>query len=82
MPLGARALYKFEIRSSRGMIFLKTDPFGSAMELRPNTASKVTTSRHAFQDHVLRQIQVNGQIQLLPQIGQQFHRFENGFARA
>ncbi len=48
--VGHGALYKFEIRSPRGMIFLKTDPFGSAMELRPNNASKVYDRRYQFKD--------------------------------
>ncbi len=41
--LGAGELYKFEIRSRHtGAVFLKTDPFARAAELRPATASIVT----------------------------------------
>ncbi|MFO0593577.1 MAG: 1,4-alpha-glucan branching protein GlgB [Polyangiaceae bacterium] len=48
--VGHGALYKFEIRAQSGLVFLKTDPFASAMELRPNTASKVYERRFQFSD--------------------------------
>jgi 1,4-alpha-glucan branching enzyme len=48
--VGHGALYKFEIRSPRGLAIMKADPFGSAMELRPNNASKVYQSRYVFTD--------------------------------
>jgi 1,4-alpha-glucan branching enzyme len=35
------ALYKFHIRASEGRTTIKADPYGSCMELRPNTASVV-----------------------------------------
>jgi 1,4-alpha-glucan branching enzyme len=35
------ALYKFHIRASDGRATIKADPYGSYMELRPNTASVV-----------------------------------------
>lgn len=38
----AGTLYKFEIRTSAGMVILKTDPFANRTELRPNTASVTT----------------------------------------
>ncbi|MCF7801852.1 MAG: 1,4-alpha-glucan branching protein GlgB, partial [Candidatus Marinimicrobia bacterium] len=41
-------LYKFEIRTSAGMVILKTDPFANRTELRPNTAS-VTTELGNYQ---------------------------------
>jgi 1,4-alpha-glucan branching enzyme len=47
--VGEGALYKFEIATRRGIID-KSDPFGRAMELRPQTASRVVTSRYAFSD--------------------------------
>ncbi|GGP21303.1 1,4-alpha-glucan branching protein GlgB [Silvimonas iriomotensis] len=34
-------MYKYEIRDQNGDIFLKSDPYGLTMELRPGTASKV-----------------------------------------
>ncbi|WP_437933152.1 1,4-alpha-glucan branching protein GlgB [Sorangium sp. So ce341] len=48
--VGDGALYKYEIKTPEGHITVKSDPLGQAMELRPATASRVTTSRYAFQD--------------------------------
>ncbi|AUX23705.1 glycogen branching protein [Sorangium cellulosum] len=48
--LGEGALYKYEIKTAEGHITVKTDPLAQAMELRPATASRVYTSRYAFQD--------------------------------
>jgi 1,4-alpha-glucan branching enzyme len=48
--VGDGALYKYELKTREGLIALKSDPFGRAMELRPNNASRVYTSRYAFQD--------------------------------
>ncbi|MHB8353091.1 MAG: 1,4-alpha-glucan branching protein GlgB [Burkholderiales bacterium] len=40
MPLGS--LYKFEIRNRHhGAIMVKTDPYGTAFELRPGTAARI-----------------------------------------
>ena len=48
----AGALYKFEIRTSRSTID-KSDPFGRAMEVRPGTASRVTSdSTYDWRDQV------------------------------
>ncbi|MCF7842825.1 MAG: 1,4-alpha-glucan branching enzyme, partial [Lentisphaeria bacterium] len=41
-------LYKFEIRTSAGMVILKTDPMANKTELRPNTAS-ITTNLDNYQ---------------------------------
>jgi 1,4-alpha-glucan branching enzyme len=48
--VGHGALYKFEVRTSRGLAIMKADPFASAMELRPNNASKVYQRRYEFTD--------------------------------
>lgn len=50
--LGEGELYKFEIRNrDTGMVFLKTDPYARAMELRPGTAARVVgPSRHRWGD--------------------------------
>ncbi len=43
LPLGA--LYKFEIRNRQnGAIMVKTDPYGSAFELRPGTAARICST--------------------------------------
>ena len=39
--LAAGELYKFEIRSRAGAVFLKTDPYGRSFERRPGTAAIV-----------------------------------------
>ena len=36
------ALYKYEIKLRDGLTYLKSDPYGNAMQLRPDTASVVT----------------------------------------
>ena len=48
--VGEGALYKFEVKTMHGVLTLKADPYGRAMELRPNTASKVTVAKYAFTD--------------------------------
>ncbi len=48
--VGEGALYKFEVKTMHGVLILKADPYGRAMELRPNTASKVVTSHYTFDD--------------------------------
>ncbi|MDR2221095.1 MAG: 1,4-alpha-glucan branching protein GlgB [Methylobacillus sp.] len=49
--LGAGDLYKFEIRHRHtGNILVKTDPYGTAFELRPGTAARVTDSAYAWSD--------------------------------
>jgi 1,4-alpha-glucan branching enzyme len=44
------ALYKYEIKTLQGPIVLKSDPYGRSMELRPRTASRVTTRSYEFAD--------------------------------
>jgi len=50
--LAAGTIYKFEIRNRhRGDVFLKSDPYGQAFEMRPSTASTVAPlSDYAWQD--------------------------------
>jgi 1,4-alpha-glucan branching enzyme len=40
--VGAGSTYKYEIRTRAGETLLKADPYGTAMELRPKTASVVS----------------------------------------
>jgi 1,4-alpha-glucan branching enzyme len=47
--VGEGAKYKFELLTMRATIH-KSDPFGRAMQLRPETASIVTRSHHAWGD--------------------------------
>jgi 1,4-alpha-glucan branching enzyme len=42
--------YKYEIRTRDGALMLKTDPFASAMEVPPGTASVVDRASYAFTD--------------------------------
>jgi 1,4-alpha-glucan branching enzyme len=42
--------YKYEIRSRHGEILLKTDPYGTAFEVPPLSASIVTRSAHVWKD--------------------------------
>jgi len=44
------ALYKFEIKTRDGAIRVKSDPFASAMEMPPETASRVVTSTYDWGD--------------------------------
>ncbi len=45
------ALYKFEVAGADGSLCLKSDPYARQMELRPQTASVVTTpTRHHWED--------------------------------
>ncbi|MBI4962875.1 MAG: 1,4-alpha-glucan branching protein GlgB [Desulfomonile tiedjei] len=47
----AGELYKYEIKTARGELRIKTDPFAFAMELRPGTASRVwDPDGHEWQD--------------------------------
>lgn len=43
-------IYKYEIRSSNGDVFLKADPYAFAAEIRPNTASKVADLSYKWLD--------------------------------
>ena len=43
-------LYKFEIRTPRGLPFLKADPYGEFAEVPPNTSSIVYQSKYKFRD--------------------------------
>ncbi len=42
--VGEGALYKFEVKTMHGAQILKADPYGRAMELRPNTASRSSST--------------------------------------
>jgi 1,4-alpha-glucan branching enzyme len=44
------AFYKYELRTREGALRLKTDPFASAMEPPPGSASRITGSSYAFDD--------------------------------
>ncbi|HSE34446.1 MAG TPA: 1,4-alpha-glucan branching protein GlgB [Pyrinomonadaceae bacterium] len=48
--LGAGSLYKFEIRTQKGLPFLKADPYAQYTEVPPNTSSIVYESRYRFRD--------------------------------
>jgi 1,4-alpha-glucan branching enzyme len=48
LPVGV--LYKFEIRTRRGLPFLKADPYGQLAEIPPNTSSIVYESDYKFRD--------------------------------
>jgi 1,4-alpha-glucan branching enzyme len=49
--LGEGAHYKYQLKTSQGKWILKSDPFGFQSELRPNTASIVTSlDRYEWQD--------------------------------
>ena len=49
--VGVGALYKYEIRTRAGHLFLKADPYGFAMQLRPDNASVVASlDGHDWQD--------------------------------
>jgi 1,4-alpha-glucan branching enzyme len=43
-------LYKFEIRTRRGLPFLKADPYAQLAEIPPNTSSVVYESKYKFRD--------------------------------
>ena len=50
--VGAGTLYKFEMLSRDGRLFLKSDPYGFAMQLRPDNCSIVASlDGHEWQDH-------------------------------
>jgi len=49
--LGAGTEYKFEIRGRDGRLFLKADPYGFAMQLRPENSSLVASlDEHTWND--------------------------------
>lgn len=48
LPLGS--IYKYEIRCRSNPAFLKTDPYGFSFELRPGTASLVSSSSFSWSD--------------------------------
>jgi len=43
-------IYKYELRSKTGEIFMKTDPFAVTNEIRPANASRVTTLNYKWKD--------------------------------
>ncbi len=63
--VGDGALYKLEVMTRRGPIE-KSDPFGRAMELRPNTASKVFASTYKFRDEAWVEARKNGDLRKKP----------------
>jgi 1,4-alpha-glucan branching enzyme len=48
--IGPGELYKYEVLGADGQLRLKGDPVGFAMELRPQTASRVVASDYAWND--------------------------------
>ena len=48
--LAAGSLYKFEIRTQKGLPFLKADPYAQYTEVPPNTSSIVYESQYKFRD--------------------------------
>ena len=44
------ATYKFEIKTSEGIVLLKSDPVAFAAEVRPSHASRVAAQNHPFAD--------------------------------
>lgn len=43
-------IYKFEVRSKKGDIFMKTDPYGFSQEIRPANASRVVSLDYEWKD--------------------------------
>ena len=43
-------IYKYEIRSKKGDVFMKSDPYACTSEIRPANASKVTTLDYIWHD--------------------------------
>ena len=65
--LQAGDLYKFEIFNRFGGLALKADPYGQAMTVRPDTASRIAPpSNHAWQDHAWLEARANWQWQHQP----------------
>ncbi|MHB1479531.1 MAG: 1,4-alpha-glucan branching protein GlgB [Acidithiobacillus ferrooxidans] len=49
--LATGEIYKFEIRHrDSGAVFVKTDPYAHAFELRPSTAARVVENDHVWED--------------------------------
>ena len=49
--VGLGNVYKYEIETHKGEIFLKADPFGNIAEIPPQTASVVSTTWYEWDDH-------------------------------
>jgi 1,4-alpha-glucan branching enzyme len=50
--IGAGTAYKYEIRDREGRLFVKADPYGFAMQLRPENCSVVASlDGYVWQDH-------------------------------
>ena len=62
VPLVAQeSLYKYEIHTTDGRVLVKADPYAVAAELRPGTASRITTLEgYEWQDAAWRQKQAAG----------------------
>ncbi len=43
-------IYKYELRAKSGEIFMKSDPYGNASELRPSNASKIVDLSYEWKD--------------------------------
>ncbi len=48
--LEAGAVYKFELKTQEGMLRLKTDPMARAMEVPPQSASRVEATSYVWED--------------------------------
>lgn len=45
-------IYKYEVETHNGDVFLKADPFGNIAEIPPQTASVISTTWYEWKDKV------------------------------